>query len=103
MEAAQLGADYWRRELGLDVEVKVGDSVENRKRQLAGELIGQINWRDNSTRTDATTGVLVACGDPKSEQRVHEDPEVFQLVAETFGIEVCLSDPPHITILPLLP
>jgi hypothetical protein len=36
VEAAQLGADTWRRELGLDAEVKVGDGVENRKRQKKG-------------------------------------------------------------------
>lgn len=86
VEAAQLGADTWRRELGIEVEVLVGDGVANRKRQEAGELNGQINWRDNSTRTDATTGVLVAYGDPKSGQRVHENPEVYRLVEEAFGI-----------------
>jgi peptide/nickel transport system substrate-binding protein len=86
VEAAQLGAEFWRRELGLDVEVRVGDGVENRNKMRSGELNGQVIWRDNGARKDATTGVITGYGDPTSYQRVHEDPELFRLVQETFGI-----------------
>ena len=86
VEAAQLGAEFWRRELGLDVEVRVGDGVENRDRMRSGEANGQVIWRDNGARVDATTGVITGYGDPTSYQRVHDDPELFSLVQETFGI-----------------
>ena len=47
VESAQLAADFWRRELNLDVEVSVTDSVGMDKKEKAGELNGQIQWRDN--------------------------------------------------------
>ena len=42
VEAAQLAADMWRRELNLDVEVNVGDSTGLDSRADAGDLNGQI-------------------------------------------------------------
>jgi peptide/nickel transport system substrate-binding protein len=86
VEAAQLGAEFWRRELGLDVEVKVVDSVGNRQRYRSGQLNGQIIWRDNGARKDAASGIANSYADPKSDNRVHEDPELFRLVQETLGI-----------------
>ena len=85
-EAAQVAADNWRQELGLDVEVKVGDSTGISERDRAGELKGQILWRDNETRVDATTGIASSWGDPKGTSRVHEDPELLRLVQETLQL-----------------
>ncbi len=64
VESAQLGAEFWRRELGLDVEVRVGDSVTLDEKTQTGELNGQILWRDNDTRRDATSNLASAWGDP---------------------------------------
>jgi peptide/nickel transport system substrate-binding protein len=86
VESAQLGAEFWRRELGLDVEVRVGDSVTLDEKAQTGELNGQILWRDNDTRRDATSNLASAWGDPTRSDRRHNDPELFQLVQETFQI-----------------
>jgi peptide/nickel transport system substrate-binding protein len=86
IEAAQLGAEFWRRELGLDVEVRVGDSVGIKQRQRAGELNGQILWRDNEAGIDAAAKMVDNYGNPESADRTHEDPELFRLVQETLQI-----------------
>jgi peptide/nickel transport system substrate-binding protein len=84
-ESAQLAADLWRRELGLDVEVRVGDSTALKARRNAGELKGQIYWEENDTRRDALLSASTY-GDPQSLSRVHEDPELFRLWQETVQI-----------------
>jgi ABC-type transport system substrate-binding protein len=83
VEGAQLGAEFWRRELGPDVEVHVTDSVGISSRQRAGELNGQIRWVDNQARVDATSWINLTYGDFKSTSRFHEDPELLRLVLET--------------------
>jgi peptide/nickel transport system substrate-binding protein len=86
VEAAQVGADMWRRELGLDVEVRVGDSTGMQEREMTGGLNGQIYWRDNDTRKDPTSIIGGSYGDPEYPTRAHEDPELFRLVQETIQI-----------------
>ena len=86
VEAAQLAAEFWRRELGLDVEVRVGERAGVAKQEDAGELKGQILWYDNPARIDATSNMSISHADPKSSRRLHEDPELFRLVQETFQI-----------------
>ena len=86
VEAAQVGADMWRRELGLDVEVRVGDSTGMQEREMRGGLNGQIYWRDNDTRKDPTSIIGGSYGDPEYPTRAHEDPELFRLVQETIQI-----------------
>jgi peptide/nickel transport system substrate-binding protein len=86
VESAQLGAEFWKRELGLDVEVRVGDSVALDEKVKTGELNGQVLWRDNDTRRDATSNIASGWGDPTRIDRRHNDPELFQLVQETFQI-----------------
>jgi peptide/nickel transport system substrate-binding protein len=84
VEAAQLAAEFWRRELGLDVEVRVGDNVGVDTRLKAGELKGQFLWRENEARVDATSTMANRYGDPEHPDRAHEDPELFRLVQEAF-------------------
>jgi ABC-type transport system substrate-binding protein len=55
VEAAQLGADFWRKELGLDVEIRVGDSTGMQQLGRTGGMNGQIYWRYNDTRKDMPT------------------------------------------------
>jgi peptide/nickel transport system substrate-binding protein len=81
-EAAQLAAEFWRRDLGLDVEVRVGDSTAIRGAWAAGDLNGQIIWRDNETRRDATSTTVSGYADPASEIRRSEDPELRRLAQE---------------------
>jgi peptide/nickel transport system substrate-binding protein len=87
VEAAQLAAEFWRRELGLDVEVRVGDSAGLNEMARAGELNGQLLWKDNETQVDPTIVIINRYGDPESPTRLHDDPELFRLVQqETFQI-----------------
>ena len=82
-EAAQLGSEFWRRELGLDVEVRVSDRTQVKKAGRAGELDGQIQWVENETKTDLTSHYTSKYGDrsiTKSLSSVHNDPDLFGLV-----------------------
>ena len=82
-EAAQLGSEFWTRELGLDVEVRVSDRTQVKKAGRAGELDGQIQWVENETKTDLTSHYTSKYGDrsiTKSLSSVHNDPELFGLV-----------------------
>lgn len=75
-EAAQLAADSWRKELGLDVEVRVGNSQAIRKAWGDGELKGQLIWRDNETRRDALSITVNGYGDAEGNIRRSDDPEL---------------------------
>jgi peptide/nickel transport system substrate-binding protein len=78
VESAQLAGEFWRRELGIDVEVRVGDQVGVKEREDAGELLGQILWRDNETRKDATSNIASNYGDPERAIPAHKEPELFE-------------------------
>ncbi len=86
VEGAQLVADSWKRELGLDVEVKVLDTTAITKRRDAGELNDQIYWYPNETRTDPTGFIDKRYGSPDHSQRLHANPEIFPLVQTTVSI-----------------
>ena len=87
VEAAQLAADKWTRELGLDVEVRVADSTGTKKRQKANELNGQILWRENEARKDATINTSSAYGDPERKiNQTHSDTELFRIVQEARAV-----------------
>lgn len=75
-EAAQLAADFWRKELGLDVEVRVGNSQAIRKAWGDGELKGELIWRDNETRRDALSITVNGYGDAEGNIRRSDDPEL---------------------------
>jgi peptide/nickel transport system substrate-binding protein len=85
VEGAQLAAEFWKRELGLDAEVRVGDKVSNSELQRAGEFNGQVMWSDNETRPDATSTMNGKYADPTGTSRLHEDPELVRVVQEAFG------------------
>jgi peptide/nickel transport system substrate-binding protein len=65
VETAQLAAEFWKRELGLDVEVRVGDSTALKESWYSGELNGQIFWEENDTRKNALLSAS-RYGDPQS-------------------------------------
>jgi peptide/nickel transport system substrate-binding protein len=85
-EAAQIAADSWRRELGLDVEVRVGEEATINEARRAGNLDGQITWRDNEARMDGSSIVLSSYGSPDLRDRFHDDQELFSLVKETLAV-----------------
>lgn len=83
---AQLAADMWRRELGLDVEVRVSDRTGNKQREAAGEMRGEIYWRDNEARIDSASSVAGNYANLEAAGRFSDDPEILGLVQETFNI-----------------
>ena len=85
-ESAQLAADFWKRELGIDTEVRVGDEVGLKKARKTGELNGQMLWRDNETRLDAGTTTRSGYGDPQRKDKNHDDPEIYQLVQDAVAV-----------------
>jgi peptide/nickel transport system substrate-binding protein len=86
-EAAQLTAEFWKRELGLDVEVKVGEQAALKKAQsLTEDLYGQILWRDNETRIEAAGSLRNSFGQPENISRAHDDPELFALVDQALAV-----------------
>ena len=87
VEAAQLVGDTWKRELNVDVEVRVSDSTGTKKRMAAGELDGQILWRENEARKNATINTSSGYGDPEREiNKTHEDPEIFSQVQAAMNV-----------------
>jgi peptide/nickel transport system substrate-binding protein len=56
-EQAQLIAQMWRDNLGIEAEVKVGEEVATRERWFNGSLEGEWIFRDNEARWDAAVGI----------------------------------------------
>ena len=85
-ESAQLAADMWRRELGIEAEAVVGDEAALQKKRLTGDLDGQILWRDNETRLDASGVTRSYYGNPEHKGRLTEDPEILDMLNEAMSI-----------------
>jgi peptide/nickel transport system substrate-binding protein len=80
-QSALVAADYWRKELGLNVEVKVGDRDTVKAREKAGELHGQILWRDNDPAAFPASKVLDSYGSESEGPRgASNDPELWRMV-----------------------
>ena len=85
-EAATLMADTWRRELGLDVEVKVGEEAAVNAARRNGELNGQITVRDNEARLDGASILRSSYGTPTQGDRQHHDQALFDEVTKTLSV-----------------
>ncbi len=86
-EAAQLAADTWRRELGLDVVVKVGDEAALKKdTRLSDTYLGQILWRDNEARVDASSVIRSGYGSSDRQDRAHNDPQLLNLTRTALAV-----------------
>jgi ABC-type transport system substrate-binding protein len=85
-ESAQLAADFWKRELGLDVEVVVGDDNTLRQRGLTEELHGQMIWEDAPARLDGSLALKNRYSSPGQGNRLHESQELFGLAEKTLGV-----------------
>jgi ABC-type transport system substrate-binding protein len=85
-ESAQLVADSWKNELGLDVEVRVGDESALKEEFLTDRLHGQILIRDNETRLDGSSSQRSSYGTPDHAGRLHENPEITKMVLDSLEI-----------------
>jgi ABC-type transport system substrate-binding protein len=86
VESAQATADVWKKELGIDVEVRVADRVGVEKALDLGELNGQMLWADNDTRISADRTLRSNYGELEEPDRTHSDPELSARVHEVTGI-----------------
>ena len=84
-ETSQLIANFWEKELGIDVEVRVGEKGGLEGAEDAGELAGQWYFRDNETRVDATGITKGVYGNPSRISRYQDDPEVYAQIDEALG------------------
>jgi ABC-type transport system substrate-binding protein len=92
-ESAQLVADSWKKELGLDVEVKVGEESNIKKQNLTEELYGQVVLADNEARVDAAGINRNAYGTPGHGSRYHETQELFDLTQKAIGVSDAAERP----------
>lgn len=85
-EQAQLAADKWRRELGIEVEVKIAEETALSAASLSGELYGQMTYRDNEARYDGGSSARTSYGTPESPRRAHEDKELYAQVQAALAV-----------------
>ena len=64
-EQAQLIADMWRQNLGIDVEVLVGEASTVRERWFDRQLDGKVIMRANESRWDGGSITNAIYGDPE--------------------------------------
>ena len=85
-ESAELVAEQWRRELGIDTEVIVGEEVAVKRERSAGNLDGQVIWRDNETRVDATQIMGTTYGRRDYRARFHNSEDLFKLTEDAVAV-----------------
>ena len=78
-EQAQLIADMWRKNLGIDVEVKIGEATTVREQWTGRKLDGHVIVRANEARWDGGSITNAIYGDP--ENRAHLGGRRDDLVA----------------------
>ena len=86
-ESAQLAAEFWKKELGIDAEVVVGDKVAFGKLMRTTEdLHGTIRWADDEARLDGSSHLRSLYADTERFNPAHKDPELFTLSKETLSV-----------------
>ena len=79
-ESAQLAAEMWKRELGIDAEVRVGDKVALGKLlKTTEDLDGTVRWGDDEARLDGSSHLRSLYANPERFNPAHKDPELFSL------------------------
>jgi len=81
VEQAELIADMWQENLGLQVTVEVGQNVSIRERVQNRELDGQVYFRSNEGRWDGGN-LMQSMHYLDSSLRQSEDPELVKVVDE---------------------
>jgi ABC-type transport system substrate-binding protein len=85
-DAAQVIADSWRKNLGLDVEVRVGDATALKNATTTTDsLWGQLLLRDNNTRIDALDFTWRRYAGTNFD-RATDDPDVIALANNATSI-----------------
>jgi peptide/nickel transport system substrate-binding protein len=84
-QQAELIADMWKENLGLQVTVEVGDTVAIRQRAQNRELDGHVYFRSNEGRFDGGS-LMRSATDPENDNRMSEDPALFRAVNEALAV-----------------
>ena len=86
-ESAQLAAEFWKKELGIDVQVRVGDKVALGKAdRTTDDLHGTVQWGDDEARLDGSSHLRGSYSNPERRNPAHKDPELFTLAQETLAV-----------------
>lgn len=86
-ESAQLAAEFWKRELGIDAEVSVGDKVALGKLlKTTEDLDGTIRWGDDEARLDGSSHLRSLYANPERFNPAHKDPELFTLSKDALSV-----------------
>src|SRR5918992_6272116 len=86
-ESAELAANFWRTELGINAEVRVGDETALKQAANAGDtLYGQIIWRDNEARVDGVSSIRSGFATPDNLGRAHNNPEIFEMATQAISV-----------------
>ena len=86
-ESAQLAAEFWKKELGIDAEVRVGDKVALGKLlKTTEDLDGTIRWGDDEARLDGSSHLRSLYADPERFNPAHKDPELFTMSKEALSV-----------------
>ena len=81
---AQLIADNWRTELGIDAKVTVTDRTLISQQRRGGELVDKARLFINEARWDGSTITHSSFNDPKNTNRYAEDPKLWAAIGEAF-------------------
>ncbi len=81
-EQAQLIADMWEKNLGIDVEVIVGEAATVRERWFGRQLDGKVIVRANETRWDGGSITNAVYGDPEGSAHLGGKREDLIAVAK---------------------
>ena len=85
-ESAQLGAENWRNELGINTHVRVGDQatlvnvLDNTE-----DLAGNVWWGIEPLRMGVSHQLQSLYSDPDRINPAHKDPELFALTRSALG------------------
>ncbi len=85
-ELSQLVGDMWKKNLGLDVQVNVGEAVGIREKWQAFQLGGDVMLRSNEGRLDGGSAIVGAYAIPDSRSRRSDDPVLRAAVQEGLAV-----------------
>ena len=85
-DMAQLVADNWATELGLEVKVVVTDRTLITQQRRGGELVDKARLFINEARWDGSTITHSSFNDPENVNRYAEDPRLWSSIRTAFAV-----------------